>query len=38
VVPLLRETGLKRNELTLVEVKGNRRPTGTAATIAPTRR
>ena len=38
VVPLLREIGLKRNELTLVEVKGNRPSMGTASAIAPTRR
>jgi hypothetical protein len=38
VFPLLRETGLKRNGLTLVEVNGNPRGTETAATAAPTRR
>jgi len=38
VLPVLRETGLKRNELTLVEVKSSPRPTGIARAVAPTRR
>jgi 4-amino-4-deoxy-L-arabinose transferase-like glycosyltransferase len=38
VSPLLRETGLKRNELTLVEIKSNHPATDSAALAAPTQR
>jgi 4-amino-4-deoxy-L-arabinose transferase-like glycosyltransferase len=38
VTPLFRETGMKRNELILLEVAGNRPPAGTAASQVPTRR
>jgi 4-amino-4-deoxy-L-arabinose transferase-like glycosyltransferase len=38
VVPLLRETGMKRNELTLLQVAGHRTAAATAAAVAGPRR
>jgi 4-amino-4-deoxy-L-arabinose transferase-like glycosyltransferase len=38
VRPILRETGMKRNELILLQATGHRPPPATASTIAPNRR